>query len=239
MRKSIRDIQQGDLFADSYVKMARAEAFIAELERELATYTNTPGKGWIDVNTREGKVEIPSITLLPGAIVGDAIHNLRTALDLMASELARIQKQDDADVYFPFAKSADAFDLAIKSRNFQKGGEDAVALLKTFAPYHGGNKLLRALHDLDIRDKHTSLVPTGSTLLVNVQFSYNVKDLADQTSSVSLADAHYIFPEGGIMGGIKVIETLKECMGMVYDILEAFGRLVESRSTTLDANRNQ
>ncbi len=58
--------------------------------------------------------------MVPAAITGDAIHNLRTSLDLMASELARISKRPDNDVYFPFAVSADKFEHAIKSRHFDR-----------------------------------------------------------------------------------------------------------------------
>ena len=40
------------------------------------------------------------------AIVGDVIHNLRTALDLTACDMVRAAGQSDKDVYFPFSNSA-------------------------------------------------------------------------------------------------------------------------------------
>src|SRR5438874_575713 len=48
------------------------------------------------------------------AIIGDVIHNLRAALDLMAVQVVRLNHQSDEDVYFPFSKSAARFDEAIQ-----------------------------------------------------------------------------------------------------------------------------
>ena len=39
--KAIADIDEKDLFAASYVKLARASNFISELETELARYINS------------------------------------------------------------------------------------------------------------------------------------------------------------------------------------------------------
>src|SRR3954466_15009690 len=141
--KAIPDIEEKDLFAASYVKLARARHFIQELEAEAERYKNSdPTSVRLDheANPPNIHVEWKGVTLMPGAIIGDAVHNLRTALDLMASELARINGKSDKDVYFPFASSADRFDQAIKSRSFDKAGDDAVALLRKFEPYRGGNE---------------------------------------------------------------------------------------------------
>jgi hypothetical protein len=37
-------------------------------------------------------------------------------------------------------------------------GNDVVKVLKSLQPYKGGNKLLRTIHDMDIADKHQSLI---------------------------------------------------------------------------------
>src|SRR3954454_583749 len=77
--KSISNIAETDLFAASYVKLARAQHFIAELEAELKRYQNSdPVSARLDhtANPPALQVEWKGVTLLPGAIVGDAIHNL-------------------------------------------------------------------------------------------------------------------------------------------------------------------
>src|SRR5215213_6267152 len=233
--KSIPEIAETDLFAASYVKLARAQKFIDEVEAELARYiADEPTTGFLDHSANPPAISIhwKGITLLPGAIAGDAIHNLRTSLDLMASELARLNGQPDADVYFPFAASADKFEGVIKSRNFDRAGDDAVALLRTFAPYRGGNELLRALHDLVIQDKHKTLVPTGSAMSFQVQAQYNIDDLTQNQVAVTPLNVRYGFPDGGILGGRNLVETLKDSMQLTHGIVEAFAALVRKRTST-------
>jgi hypothetical protein len=95
--------------------------------------------------------------------IGDVVHNLRTALDLLASDLVRLNGKDTNNVYFPFAINARKLEEQIKKKNFDRAGQDAVRLLRTYKPYTVGNSTLRALHDLDIQDKHQALIPAIST----------------------------------------------------------------------------
>ena len=48
-------------------------------------------------------------------------------------------------------------------KNFDRAGPDAVRLLRTYRPCTGGNATLRALHDLDVQDKHQAFIPAIST----------------------------------------------------------------------------
>jgi hypothetical protein len=229
---AIPDIDEKDLFGASYVKLARAQHFINELEAELARYiASEPFTGRIvpDGDGAALEVELAGITMLPGAIIGDTIHNLRTSLDLMASELARINGKHDSDVYFPFAATADKFEYSIKSRKFDRTGDDAVELLRAFAPYRGGNEALRALHDLDIQDKHKALVPTGHTTRFDWCIEYEVDSPTAGKCSVVGKDVHYTFPPDTSFPNARIIETLKDLMQLTHGIIEAFASLVRSR----------
>ena len=84
------------------------------------------------------------------ALLGDVVHNLRAALDLLDSELACINSKSDRNFYFTFAATMADFPIANTNWNFDKAGVDAVALLHSFALYRGGIELLRVVHDLDI-----------------------------------------------------------------------------------------
>jgi hypothetical protein len=95
--------------------------------------------------------------------IGDAVHNLRTALDLLASDLVRLNGHNPHNVFFPFANSAAELEKAIKDKNMHRAGSDAVSLLRTMKPYTNGNTALRGLHALDIQDKHQALIPAIST----------------------------------------------------------------------------
>ena len=95
------------------------------------------------------------------AIIGDAIHNLRAALDLLACELVRLNGGSDEDVYFPFAADAIAFERKLKKSHIDRAGPAVVEHMKGLRAYKGGNVPLRALHDLDIADKHQMLLPVA------------------------------------------------------------------------------
>ena len=92
-------------------------------------------------------------------VLGDAIHNLRATLDLLAAELVRRNGGSVKGVYFPFAASASELDEQIRSKKFHRAGEAAVQQVRRLAPYRGGNEALRGLHDLDIMDKHQLIIP--------------------------------------------------------------------------------
>lgn len=110
------------------------------------------------------------------AIIGDVIHNLRTALDLTAADLVKLHGKSVKGVYFPFCAKESDLDEMIRSRKFDRAGPAAVALLKALKPYKGGNPELRAIHDLDILDKHQALLPMASAALtpsMNISFFGN------------------------------------------------------------------
>jgi hypothetical protein len=223
------------LFAESLFKLERAEGFIHELEANLEAYrASNPAKvAGIDstVNPPTLKIEWAGTGLLPGAIIGDVIHNTRTALDLMASELVRRGGESDKDVYFPFANESDKLDQVIKNRNFDRAGQDAVDLLKTFKPYRGGNAALRALHDLDVQDKHKTLIVTSKRMNIGVAGAYDMDDPAKSNLAVVNFDVDYLFPDDAeTFPGLNVIKTLKELVQLVHGIIEAFSRLVELRT---------
>jgi hypothetical protein len=98
------------------------------------------------------------------AILGDSVHNLRAALDLLACELVRLNNQPDDDVYFPFAASAADFPMMVVRRHMDRASAQAQAILQGLQPYRGGDDVLRAIHDLDIVDKHQMLIPAADTI---------------------------------------------------------------------------
>lgn len=153
------------------LKLRRARHHIADLSKQIDAYlAREPfyleiadartddgfplSKKWV-VRVRE---EVP---VEFSAIIGDAIHNLRTALDVLACELVRVNGGNDKGVHFPFADSATELPAMIKRWNMDRAKPTVVALIVTTAPFKGGNEALRALHDLDIMDKHQAIIPTS------------------------------------------------------------------------------
>jgi hypothetical protein len=221
------------IFEASATKVERARAFIAEAETEIARYLATnPVPSRLDTSVVPPLIRFSIIPPGPtlGAIIGDAVHNLRTALDLMASEMARLNENSDKDVYFPFSSAEETFDKRIKGANFDRCGPDAVEMIRQFAPYKGGNIALRAIHDLDIADKHTALIPTVHLPTIKFQYSWNM-DTLEGAGTTIMDSTKVIFPKESVLFEREVIETLKEFVEIVEDILKAFSAMLLKRGS--------
>jgi hypothetical protein len=229
-RSAYPETETSIIFALSRAKVIRAKGLITELEADAADYLATrPLTAWFQP---DGTVNVhyEAVTLKPAMIVGDCIHCLRSALDLMASELARINGKSDKSVYFPFSNEADGLDEQIKARHFNRAGDDAVALLKTFQPYRGGNMALRAIHDFDILDKHSGIVLSGNQRQFRLEAMLNLQT-GENSIAVHDTTMRYVFPTTIPDFAEKdVVETLQRFVELIEGILEAFAALVAART---------
>lgn len=91
-------------------------------------------------------------------VLGDVVHNFRSALDIMICDIARLKGKSSDKLKFPFAATREAYTNLLKGEIRRLGPDVAEALLE-LAPYKGGNMLLRGLHDLDVLDKHELVIP--------------------------------------------------------------------------------
>lgn len=148
-------------FVSARAKLRRAQKHTEELRQQLLSFL---GARIMPVEVTDKLVTwelVPKDEVPPDLepILGDAVHNLRSALDHLAASLAIMNEQSPKGVYFPFAESEDQLDQMIRWRKFDRASPSAVALLKELKPYRGGNLALRGIHDLDVLDKHHSLIP--------------------------------------------------------------------------------
>lgn len=197
----------------------------------------------------QSQVSIPLPPEMTAALIGDIIHNLRTSLDHMASELARLNQQSDKGVYFPFAENVHGLEEQIRNKNFRRCGRDAVDLLRTFRPYRGGNAELRAIHDLDVTDKHRSLVPRAEARLSRARtFKWEGPPFRNEEGVLGrklqwiapeVESIFYVFPDGSDLARRPLIDTLKEMVGLCEGILEAFAALKAGEHTSGDAASDQ
>ena len=163
-------------FEASKLKLERAEGHLQEFEAAVAVYlkgkpcvllverfglseTLTEAQSW-NVRIRE---HVPSRF---SAVIGDIIHNLRTALDLLACDLVAVSGHAPTKVYFPFSASADELPAMIRKRKVHLAGSDIASAIESLKPYKGGIVALRAIHDLDLTDKHRALLPTLAAVSV-------------------------------------------------------------------------
>jgi hypothetical protein len=102
-------------------------------------------------------------------IIGDAAHNLRSALDQLVCELIRANKRQLGNRSgFPIATTQKRFEEAVigKTTGVSAKTERFIRRLK---PYKGGNEALWILHELDAMDKHVDIVPVAAaTVDMNV-----------------------------------------------------------------------
>jgi len=164
-------------FEASRLKIWRAEQHTVSLETEIRAYMDrAPAHANIRPGTPvkdAGMIYHETILTEPipihiSTVLGDVIHNLRTSLDLLASELVRMNGGTDDDVYFPFAKDAAQLEDMIKRRHIDRAAPDVIDLVRHFKPYIGGNTDLRGIHDLDIIDKHQTLITAHGNIRVPV-----------------------------------------------------------------------
>lgn len=114
-----------------------------------------------------------------GAIMGDSIHSLRSALDLVTCQLAKkngaTSRSALRETYFPISASQEIFEKGTLNSDghWSNPGIDKIRRLsaddqeriKELRPYKGGNENLWHLHQLDIMDKHISVVATVGKLV--------------------------------------------------------------------------
>ena len=99
------------------------------------------------------------------AISGDAVHNLRAALDHAYCEIVSpyaTSPREERKVQFPFCETAAGLEIAVKKRLADRVSASFFQALIDLKPFgdNGGNKLLYLIHEMDAVDKHRLLIPT-------------------------------------------------------------------------------
>lgn len=153
------------IFEAPKCKVKKAKKHIYQLQCEVAQFiARTPYRVIVeqDRKTLDDLFVIRVQDQIPddfAAIAGDAIHNLRIALDLLARDLVRVNGGDVEDVYFPFCRNGNDFEEIIKQRHIDRARPDIVEIFRWLKPYKGGNDALIAIHDLAISDKRKIAKP--------------------------------------------------------------------------------
>lgn len=239
------------------LKVSRARKHVAEIESEVAKYLSRDPSAIVvtidDQSKKHGLLfgQSEAIPFDIALIFGDAIHNLRGALDLLANDLVALNGVEPKKVYFPFADSGPGLDDQIKDK-MRGASESAKDIVRSLKPYKGGNILLRALHDLDITDKHIDFIASGVSAATSsfvfervrsdkpnqIKFEANfgamrrVPIQGDKRSAEwpgtkvlgKLADQTVRLTIGNNLplAGSPVIETLHQLVGLVESVIQTF-----------------
>lgn len=147
-----------------FLKVKRAKNHIRDIDRERIAFSSSNThfgipKYNVETNTTQFILgETPEIDFDIRLLLGDAVHNLRTALDHLACELARSVGVKDPMDYFPIFETRDIYEA--KSPGKTKGipQEAKTFIDQSICPYGGEDDLLWGLHGLDRIDKHRLLL---------------------------------------------------------------------------------
>lgn len=104
-------------------------------------------------------------------IVGDAVHNLRSALDHLCWAMVGHKAPNPKQVGFPFVEHSDRLTSAIATRQMHLAPKYVTDGIHALKPYPSGDKYLHAVKAMDERDKHHVI------LLMGQGAEFNLADL--------------------------------------------------------------
>lgn len=216
--------QPGERFFQASLKYGRAHKHINELQYAWAAYLQT-NFCRLSIETDESggnSIRVVSDPLPADILLtlGDAIHNLKSALDFAISEVLGHQ---NTRITFPMSETREELETSFASggregcaacgRGSQKGRNAAVEnaapgigkfILNEIKPYKSAGGFLWELNKLDTRDKHRLL-----TAVAVPQVLRGVHIVDDNNNSIRLSESR-VSPGGVVRavylggGGAKV-----------------------------------
>ncbi|HEV3512620.1 MAG TPA: hypothetical protein VGS05_13020 [Candidatus Sulfotelmatobacter sp.] len=161
-------------FPASRCKVERAQKHITDLNGLLARFvasdfysisvhTDQNGKNYLGFNIDKSPPTSSFPIVDAALIIGDTLHNLRSALDLLWYSIVNGPTKW---TIFPIRDTRDqlisVLDTALEKKQISADIYELVA--DTVQPYSTGNYFLWALDDLNVRDKHQLLIPVAKFL---------------------------------------------------------------------------
>ncbi len=238
------------MFEGPRLRINRADRHIRDLKSALEAYCETDFcRIGVDAETKEGVsiVRLEPSKELPGDIplmLGDAVHNLRAALDFLACDIVRSGgKQPTRYTRFLFDVSREKLVAALETGALKAARPDLVdVIVDAVRPYKGGDDSLYGLNDLDIDDRHRLIVPVFAVVaLHNVSFrdperglvkvgkldvgpggEFSTTSATGQMKMASYASASFQaqFDKGHAFEGQPIVPTLQRLSQLVAGVVD-------------------
>ena len=162
------------------IKIERANKHIAELEDFLLDSGVIEGNSIrrnTDAEPGEPLLHFGAFHIYDPCIpslIGDAVHNLRSALDHLAFHLVMVGIQKGGSrtkpwemIQFPITHCADSYKSDRTAGKVQGMQREAIEAIDALKPYKNGNDALWLLHKLDNADKHSFILPIGEDIILS------------------------------------------------------------------------
>ena len=153
-------------FEDARLLVSRAQSHIDELEARIKQFfADQPWTTIVEPNFEKAEYvhkfrPIKRFDPDLKTIAADGANNLRSALDHIASECAKLSGATNTkSLYFPFRRTAAELDKVIDGKDLRDVPSEIRAYFRALNPYKGGNDRLYALTQISARNKHWSLTP--------------------------------------------------------------------------------
>lgn len=239
-------------FGDAVRKVERANRHIAEFDAAAERYfSKGPTQVTMTPIMRRGvygfavgdRHKFPNKTL--ALYIGDAVHNLRCALDYLITACAVHNGKPINRTEFPFVKAGGKkSDLKGHIHRAENADPRAAKIVWKARPYPRGNAILVALYELDRFDKHRLIVAVESQVKVEVTTGgYNnlpvdqlkgtrrkscsgfmlVKEGYELAFAIDMSfQGEIVFARGGPLAGKPCLPALRAMSAAVADVIGMF-----------------
>ena len=160
-----------NLFIGPKLKIERAKRHIQDFEIAVQAFRDTNPYDLIretDPQTGENVYRMlvkEGVPISLSGFLGDAVHNLRCALDYLICDLIRANgKQPDGNSGFPIKQRTERFKPG-RVAKIDRISAKAERLVFRFKGHKSINDALWIIHWLDVIDKHNAIVPVAAANL--------------------------------------------------------------------------
>lgn len=179
------------------IKLARAARHLDELREATHRYLESRPFHVVRNGTVYSVKIVQTVPPEWGAIVGDVVHNLRSALDLLAWQLVEAGGGTPSrDTCFPVSQAPNTSESSLQ-RALAGASPSAFRFIRRLKPYPGGNETLVRLHAVDIVDKHHVILVVGAAhknVVLNLRMKVPWQDEPVKFPPLALNPADRQFP---------------------------------------------
>jgi hypothetical protein len=231
LRSKVWVPDKADPFFGPFLKIERANFHIDDLATKIAEFVEREPYAVVAEEHGDGKFSwtVRVKENIPhhwSTIIGDAIHNLRDALDLGNFAIPPVGPRDDRWTFFPSGDDEQAFERRLKDGLEKWASTRVIGVFKTgIQPYFGGHSpLLHSLHQLAIMDKHRLIVPVVNEVHIHsvrakdgTWAKYGPTDINFMSDFVGLTEDGTILVQTPFLEGVDVGDNANASLSITFD----------------------